>query len=270
MTVRRILAALTLALGAPANGAVAHEFWIEPQQYQVESGAPVVADFKNGENFGGITLAYFERRTARYDIVQNGDTTAVEARMGDIPALETQPLGDGLLVAVHQTAHSTIAYTTWSKFQRFADHKDFPDIRARHQARGLPEMGFEELYVRFAKALVGVGHAQGADAETGMETEFVAEANPYTDDLNGTFPVRLLYRGVPRRDAQVEVFDRGPDDFVIVSTQRTDAEGRVWIPVTPGHRYLLDAVILRPAAETETAVWETLWAALTFQVPAER
>jgi hypothetical protein len=39
------------------------------------------------------------------------------------------------------------------------------------------------------------------------------------------------------------------------------------IPVKSGHEYLLDAVVLRAADPDDGAVWETLWAALTFAVP---
>ena len=51
----------------------------------------------------------------------------------------------------------------------------------------------------------------------------------------------------------------------------TDSEGRVTVPVKSGHRYMLDAVVLREPsanlAEATGAVWESLWANLTFEVP---
>jgi len=33
--------------------AVAHEFWIEPTQYQIKDNAELVAYLRNGENFDG-------------------------------------------------------------------------------------------------------------------------------------------------------------------------------------------------------------------------
>ena len=54
---------------------------------------------------------------------------------------------------------------------------------------------------------------------------------------------------------------------VTVTTTRTDTAGKARIAVAAGHEYLLDAVVLRPAPEGAKAVWETLWAALTFAVP---
>ena len=114
-----------------------------------------------------------------------------------------------------------------------------------------------------------MGDGAGADAEVGLVTEIVAEANPYTDDMSGGFPIRVLYNGAPRADAQVELFARPPSGEVEVSLHRTDADGRVTLPVRPGYSYLADAVVLRPMepqAEKDP-VWESLWASLTFAVP---
>ena len=83
--------------------------------------------------------------------------------------------------------------------------------------------------------------------------------------------MRLLYQGGPRADAQIEIFERDARGAVTITTLRTDSAGEARIPVKPGHDYLLDAVVLRePApdlAAEHDAVWETLWAALTFGVP---
>ncbi len=263
MFFRLFLSALTTLI---AGAGLAHEFWIEPQEYQVQSGAPLVADLRNGQNFAGAELAYFTRRFTRFDLVHNGRTTPLEGRMGDVPALQITAPGDGLLVIVHQTVPKTLKYTKWDLFAGFAAHKDFADIGARHAARALPRDGFSETYTRYAKALVGVGTARGADAQVGMETEFVALSNPYTDP-GSAMSVQLFYRGAPRGGAQIEIFDRDPGNRVKVTYTRTDAMGKAVIPTRAGHSYLLDAVVLRPAPEGEPAVWETLWAALTFGVP---
>jgi len=67
------------------------------------------------------------------------------------------------------------------------------------------------------------------------------------------------------------VFEKAPDGAVAVSTITTDGDGRALIAVRPGHRYMLDSVVLREpsaeVAEATGAVWESLWANLTFAVP---
>ncbi|MFT7593475.1 MAG: cobalt/nickel transport protein [Paracoccaceae bacterium] len=258
---------LTIVFLVTASAGFAHEFWIEPKEYQVQGGAPLVANLRNGQKFSGISLGYFSRDTARFDLIQAGHITPVQGRMGDVPALQSTAPDDGLLVIVHQTTPSDLTYAKWEKFQAFADHKSFADIRARHDARGLPDAGFTETYTRYAKALVGVGDSHGADVVTGMETEFVALTNPYTGAAADGFDVQLLYQGAPRANAQIEVFDRSPQSMVAITLYHTDAQGRAVIPISPGHTYLLDAVVLREPSKDGKAVWQTLWAALSFAVP---
>ncbi len=245
----------------------AHEFWIAPEKYQLSSGEALVAQFKNGENFKGINLGFFENRSKRFEFVLGAETQPLSPRIGNIPVLDMEVSGDGLMIIAHETASSSITYKTWDKFQAFADHKDFPNILARHRARGLPEEGFSESYSRHVKALVGIGSATGRDRELGLETEFVALANPYTDTLTDGMPVQLLYRGEPRTDAQIEIFSRAPDGTVTVSLTRSDDAGRAVIPVVSGHEYLLDAVLLRESPADSNDVWDTLWAALTLRIP---
>lgn len=272
MFLPRFLTSVCLGLTVSAQMALSHELWLEPQQYQVDNGAQLVVNIKNGEDFAGNTLSYFDRSSTRFELGLNGDTQEIVARAGDRPALTLDETPDDTLVAVlHETTPSTITYKTWAKFAKFATHKDFPQAEADHSAAGWPRDGFRERYTRHVKTLIAVGDGAGQDAQYGLETEITALTNPYDPDFDGAMQIALTYQGQPRADAQIEVFDRAPDDSVTVSLHRTDAKGIARIPVTPGHDYLFDAVVLRPApdaGETEKSpVWETLWAALSFHVP---
>ncbi|KIC22384.1 DUF4198 domain-containing protein [Leisingera sp. ANG-Vp] len=246
---------------------LSHEFWIEPEKYQVDSGEPLVARLRNGQEFNGAEQPYLDHRIARFEVMQSKAAAPYHGRMGDMPAFTGDAVGDGLAVLIHQTQPQTLTYDTWEEFQAFIDHKGFEGVRPQHEALGLPKAGFTEQYTRHAKALVAVGSGQGSDSNTGLETEILALANPYTDDLANGLPVRVLYQGAPRPQAQVEIFSRAPDGTVSVTTQLTDPQGEASIPVAPGHDYLLDAVVLRPAPKGKDYVWESLWASLTFAVP---
>ena len=74
--------------------------------------------------------------------------------------------------------------------------------------RRLPKKDFKESYHRYSKALVGIGHSKGSDNNFGLETEFVAQTNPYVDFANAVFVAQLLYQQLPRKNTQVEVFER--------------------------------------------------------------
>lgn len=252
-----------MALALAPAWACAHEFWIEAPQWQVAPGATLTASLRNGEDFKGIELAYFESRIARFELVQEGRRAPVTGRMGDRPALSVPVSSPGLIVAAYESVPQSLTYAEWPKFAAFAAHKDFVDIATRHDARGLAREGFRERYTRHVKALFAAGDGAGADSALGLETEFVALTNPYT--AAGPVAVQLLYQGAPRADAQIEVFARAPGGEVTITTTRTDAQGQAEIAVSPGHAYLLDAVVLRPG--TGDVAWETLWAAMTFAIP---
>lgn len=182
----RVLAGAALTvLAAGFHPVLAHEFWIEPQRFQVNSNASLQADLRNGQRFDGIDLAYFDHLVARHEVVQDGKVQAVAARMGDLPAFQLPPLPEGLAVLVHQTRPARLLYTDWAAFETFLRHKDLAWAIADHRNRGLPETRFFETYTRHAKSLVAVGHGRGADRLRGLEIEFLALANPYGADLPG-------------------------------------------------------------------------------------
>ena len=263
---------LALVLSFFATTASAHEFWIEPLVYQVEPDGRLEAHLVNGQDFAGTNIPFLPRGFANFLMFTDANTAArVTGRAGDLPALQQDPLGEGLNVVAYQARASSIAYDSWEKFQKFVDHKDFGDVLSVHRERGLPEEGFKEVYSRYSKTLIGVGNSEGADTRVGLTTEFVALNNPYTDDLSNGMQVQLFYSNAPRADVQVEVFEKAADFSVEITLYRTDADGIATIPVKPGYSYMIDSVVLREPSEdvaaTMQAVWETLWANITFAVP---
>ena len=269
---RPFLAAALVASALTAFSANAHEFWLSPERYEIAPGETLQARLRVGEEFSGASYIYFPGRFARFEVILGDATLPVEGRVGDDPALAMAAPGEGLAIVVHETTDSKLTYREWEKFTAFVAHKDFPGVLEAHAARGLPETGFVETYRRYAKALIAVGEGAGADRAVGLETEIVALANPYTDDTSSGLPLQVLRKGAPRANAQLELFDRAPDGSVTVTLHRTDADGRVTVPVAPGHEYLADAVILDDTGNDDPeagAVWHSLWAALTFAVPGD-
>lgn len=261
-----LLSAVVVCATQPAD---AHEFWISPETYMVPAEGQLIANIRVGQGFSGAAYAFFPKRFERFDLVAGDDVIPVEGRLGDRPALKMQAPARGLITVVHQTGDSFLTYDDAETFTQFVTHKDFAWALDENRRRGIPEQGFRERYSRYAKSLVGVGDARGADREVGLETEIVALANPYTDDVSEGLTVRVLYRSQPRADTQVEVFARDPEGTVTTTTYRTDAMGQAVISVEPGTEYLVDSVVMRPLTPEKESdpVWESLWASLTFRVP---
>lgn len=255
--------AIVLALSLLAAPAAAHEFWISPTDYTPAAGEATSADIRVGEQFSGVAHAYYPKGITRFDVVAGGATMPVDGTIGDRPAMAATVLPEGLAVIVHETGDNRLVYDEAGSFEQFTAHKNFPEaaIGAR--------MPVTELFRRYAKSLVGVGDAAGADAPVGLYAELTALTNPYTDDLSGGFEVRLTEAGAPVADYQIEVFslpDGGGD--ALIETYRTDADGRATFPVVPGAEYMVDSVLMRRPAAGADADWHSHWANLTFRTPA--
>lgn len=266
----RILAVFLLCLGALLRPVSAHEFWLDPQEYQLPIGGQIVADMRVGETFKGASYAFLPREAARFDWILGAQRTAITPRLGDRPALTLDAPGDGLAIIVHETTDKRVFYQTAEKFQRFVQTKDLHAAFAAQKALTQAKPPFSESYRRYAKTLIALGSGQGSDQATGLEAEFVARKNPYTEDLSDGLPIQLLYQGAPRPNVQVEVFEKSRNGTVRLFTLRTDARGITSVPVLPGRRYLINAVVLRPTGQADPAkgpIWHTLWASLTLAVP---
>ncbi len=134
------LAALGWLAGTMAP-ALSHEFWIEPEKYQVNSGATLNAGLRNGQMFKGARLPYFDHRIHRFETVYQGQVIPYRGRMGDMPALVREDLPAGLLIALHETTPDLVTYDSWQDFAEFAAHQGLGDPGPKQRERGLPQPG---------------------------------------------------------------------------------------------------------------------------------
>ena len=246
-----------------------HEFWIDPVEYQVDLGEKIEADFRVGAEMDGARYAFITFRTVRHAVGVDGKIFDLPGRAGDRPAMQVSGAPEGLVTLIHETRDERLTYKEREKFVNFLTHKDALWALQDHKDRDLPDTGFEETYRRHAKALVAVGDGEGNDVRAGMRIEFVAQANPYFDDMSDGLPLQLWLDDGPRANAQVEVFERAPNGEVTITLLRTDVDGRVSVPAKSGHTYLIDSVALFPLDPVMGGdpVWHSAWASLTYQVP---
>ena len=257
-----------------ATSVRAHEVWLEMSDWSLSPQQDFSARLINGHEFEGIELSWHPRSILRAEMWRGTEGFELVGRAGDRPVIRSRAGGDSLLILIYQPTHSTLVYDTFDKFASFARQKGQDQAIADHADRGLPQQAIREAYTRFVKVLAGVGSATGTDRSFGMELEIVALDNPYVANLSAPLRFRVLYRDAPLTDNQVMLLARDDTGAVSKTLEQTDEAGLVSFPVEPGVTYLVDSVVLRApdaelAARTQGAVWESLWASLTFRVPAK-
>ena len=266
MANRRILAAAFILVLA-AQSAAAHEFWLEPLEPRVAERGALQAQIRIGQNMVGTVYSYIPEWFKTFDIIENGTRRPVNSFLGDQPAVNEPATRNGLAQIVYRSEPDFLTYEVLDKFISFAAKEGLDGALEAHRARGLPDRGFKESYVRHAKALIAVGAGAGEDGLTGLPHELVAEENPYLAPSGTPIPIRLYFEGIPRTGALISVFHRAPDGAVTISRPRTDASGRIETGEAPGV-YLIGAVLLQEPPDdlviSNGVVWHTVWASLTF------
>ena len=262
--------AVGLLAGLVSLPSSAHEFWLEPSDFQPKVGDVVTVDLVIGTHFDGFSSPYTPDEIAAFGLIDAAGNTAITGRFGDMPAGQFVVAQVGLSLLYHQTTPSYVTYTKPEKFISFAVEKGFADVAARYQKQTAENFRLVEKYRRFAKSLIMVGPASGQDQLLGLEMELVALTNPYQQSVSKEFTVAVYESGVPRPGAQVTVFIRHTPSDVEKKIIIADERGQVHLSLLPGRHYLFDSVKLQPIKDADpikNAEWESLWAALTFAVP---
>ncbi len=281
-----LLVSLLLFMSTPiSTPLLAHEFWFEPLDFTIDVNEEIKAHEKVGSNFKGNEYAYLATSYESFNITVRNKTRPIKSRLGDLPAVNELVTKEGLAILSATTTDSDLVYKTNEKFQTFLRNQGLEWVNERHRQRGLPEKGFKEIYRRYPKSLIKVGHGKGTDKPLGLLLELVVETNPYTEQ--GPIKIKLLWQGKPLINKRVNIFNRKykegstvlADSKLLESYLITDSDGRIQIPREKGGLFLVSAVhmiepsaIKMPSASPKTkfmdndAVWESLWASTTYRL----
>ncbi len=248
---------------------LAHEYWLHPQNFQLQTEDSIRVDIRVGQHFKGNTYAYLPTEIETAQIYLANRSGPIKARFGDIPAINQAPLGEGLTILTVASEPFKLTYNSADKFRDFLKYDGIEWVQKEHEKRGLPETGFTEAYRRHAKTLVKVGNGQGSDRRTGLEFEWVVLTNPYTNKTD-KLSAQLWWRDKLFANAAFRVFIL-KDGTVSESTYVTDENGVAIFPRIADAIYMINAVhMILPANELVVkmnAVWESRWASVTFATP---
>ena len=258
----RTLTALGLVLGAPSSLG-AHDLWLEPATFLPQPGQIVALRLRVGQDFLGDPLPRDARLVREFVVEDSEGRKPVIGRDGSDPAGFIRASDPGLLVVGYHSTPSVVELTP-DKFAQYIEEEGLDEVAARRRAEGSSQRGGRDAYTRCAKSLVLLGppSASQTDRPLGMTLELLAESNPYLLKDGDTLPLRLLYRQAPLKGTLVVAINkRHPMQKL---TARTDAHGRVRLPLTRGGAWLIKAVHMVPAAPGAGAEWDSYWASLTF------
>jgi len=276
---------LVLAVLVVAVPASAHEYWIEPINYQPILGKKVLANLRNGENFEGVSFPRLPDELVSVTQSSANGQAPVAGRLGDFPAVHFTPLALGWNLATVQTQPKVLRYTEAAKFDGFIRNHGFESFIDQHPDLSDGSTVVEETYTRFAKALINVKTDEVASnapqaPSTSSGTDNRTNSGTNVDTLEWTnnqlrfewvvkqFPtliepliLQLLHNNSPLPDRHVEVYAKTKDG-VKRAVFKTDEQGTLELPLVSTEEYLINAVRVERSDKGEPKI-KTDWASLT-------
>lgn len=263
------LAALLVIGLAPAL--TAHDFWLQPSTFAPEVNSALRVQFRVGDHFTGEPLGRNDTKIERFvAIAPDGTERPIVGRHGMDPAGIVRVDAPGVWILAYRGKPSTVTLAA-PAFESYLKEEGLEHISRERARLGEDARAGREHFSRAVKSLVVAGSSNGApsgyDRAVGLTLEIVPEANPFEAGRT-ELPVRLVFEKAPLEGALIVAMRKATPDgkAEIVSTVRSDAEGRATVAAGPG-LWLIKAVHMARAADGAAVDWESTWTSMTFEVP---
>jgi uncharacterized GH25 family protein len=259
---------LGLAAALDCAAARAHEFWVEPSTFTLESGGRLGVRLCVGDGFEGWSLARNAGRIEKFVATGPAGEQPISGLDGSEPAGVARFTAPGEYVIAYR---SNRAFTEMpaAKFDEYLRDKGLDRIIALRAKQGADQRRvMREAYSRHSKALIRVGNAGRAmDRRMGLRLELVAAPELSPADGDDLHTYQLLYEGRPLEGALVVAARPGTSDDDL--KVRTDVRGRASFRLPASGMWRVAAVHMIRAPRNVPAEWESLWASLTFEIPSQ-
>lgn len=265
---------LIISAVSMTGAAAAHDFWLQPRNWQTVPGVPMPISFEVGHGDARERWAAGADKLVALRDHSVGGTIDIRPlfRPGESqPHLTRTFRREGLHIVSMASGNSVsdlpaIRFNDYLKLEGLT-----PAISARARA-GRTSTNGREYYSRRAKALIRVGRAMRTDdrlatTPIGLTLEVVPLRNPYSLGPDHILPVQILFEGRPLPGALVKL-TLLESDALPLRTARSDAKGRVNFAIPQTGSWLVN-VIWTKAIAARDADFQTTFSSLTFAYPVK-
>ena len=263
---------LALAAALIAAPAAAHDFWVQPERFQVTPQEPMPITLQVGHGAQRQRSPIPAARIVRFAAMAP-DGQAIDLRAGLHPGNDAddgkiQLPGAGTYAVVLETDNRAQSHLPGPRFNDYLEDEGLTPAAESRRRSGREAAEGSERYSRVAKALVRVGDGgpAGATWPLGLPLEIVPLADPYGADATASLPILVLYQGRPLAGALVKLTDLA-HDAVPVEVHRTDAAGRAMFQTSQRGDWLLNVIWTRPLPAADEVDFETTFSSLSFGFP---
>ncbi|HZH17584.1 MAG TPA: DUF4198 domain-containing protein [Archangium sp.] len=261
------LAAACIAALLYTSAARAHDFWLEPGSFRVARGETVELSLQYGEEYEGKIAPRDNFLIEKFVLIGPDGTEPVPGQDKQEMAGRVTLPKEGLYLVAYRGKRRPIRLEA-ARFEAYLKAEGLEHVSRLRSERKETHKGASEVYSRCAKTLLesGGGATEGHDRIAGLRLEIVPETNPYRVTAGADLTFRVLFEGKPLAKGLVIARSRAEPKHTVAA--RTDAEGRVRLTLDRAGEWLVKCTHMVAAPEELGMDWESLWASLTFELPA--
>lgn len=246
----------------------AHDLYILPDAFVVAAKGEIRVAYHNGDSFPESEAAPTLARLKEAQLRSKSTSVPVQSLTVDgkkaIGTVEVPSTSGNLLLSVH-TVPNFISLDP-EKFLAYLKEEGLTKVIQWRAEHGESKTPGRERYSKFAKSLLLSGTPDEYYKQVlGFPIEIIPEANPYRLHSGDKLTVRVMFRGKPAADLQLEAAWTAEGKSRTRVIGRTDSEGRILLPIAAAGKWRLHALMMERCAEPAAADWESFWASLTFQ-----
>jgi len=266
--------ACALLLLAGACRVQAHDFWVQPQTFQVVPSQLVPFTLQVGHGPYRQRSPIPASRIVRFQVL-GPSGNAVDLSEGLHPGavsadgeFKLQAPGTHLLVLeTDNRAQSHLPSVRFNDYLKVEGLSPALERRIREHRMDVDET---EIYSRHAKVIVQAGGFDRAvptmvTRPVGLALEIVPGVNPSAVPRPGALPIRVLYQGRPLSGATVKLTNLDHDENPL-EVHVTDGAGGATFSFTTSGQWLLNVIWTRALPPDAEADYETDFSSLSFGV----
>lgn len=251
--------------------ALAHEFWLEPQQYIFSRTDDINIRFKVGEAFTGENWTGNQEKVKELKLYYADIVDDLSDAIGD-------ENGDSLQFSLHEEGTAMITFNNVNSFVQL-EAKEFntylaeeglqSSIDHRRKHNQTDSVG-REFYQRSVKTIVQVG-ALKTDVfkkQTTLPVDIIPLSHPYKLVNGDTLKVKVLFKGEPLVNAKIRLWHKILT--MVKDTSFTSNEkGEISFPVKTTGEWMLSCVTMEKVADDADnpsldTGWQSYWGSLTW------
>jgi uncharacterized GH25 family protein len=265
MTMRKPLLLILFTL-LIANGG-AHEFWLEPQRFQLKPGQQVTVHFRVGEHFEGEDWTgnrqLVDQLKIYFPSLEDDMEDLVSDSTGD--SLNLQFFDEGTVLMAFRSKNKFIELPA-DKFNAYLAEDGLDNVAAWRKEHGETDSSAREHYQRSVKTLLQVGDLKSDNYKrtTPLPLDIIPLNHPYQLRKGQELQLQVLFRKEPLAGQLVKVWHK-LNGKVETTDLRTDEHGELRIPVSLAGQWMASTVRMeRAEPEDTTAQWQSYWGSLTW------